>query len=184
MSNITTVEFQGDTLFAVEREGVPFVAIGPICDALGINTRRQRDRIKDDPILSEGCTVAVLPSPGGHQETFCLRLDLVNGWLFTIDESRVREEARPRVLYYKRQCYAVLFQHFYGMRGPGTRSPLAPLAPADETAFVKRTLVNECRMTFGGQAARELWRSLGLPIVPAMNANEPQRSLALDAPTA
>ena len=180
MSNIVTVDFQGDTLFAFEQGGTPFIAIGPICDALGINTRRQRERIKDDPILSEGCTVAVLPSAGGPQDTFCLRLDLVHGWLFTIDESRVNEAARPRVVYYKRQCYAALFQHFYGSRSPGNRSALTPLAPADETAFVKRSLVNEARMTFGPAAARELWRELGLPITPAMNTNQRQGALQLE----
>ena len=68
-----------------------FVALKPICDSMGLPWNRQRRRIQRDPILSEGGTMVVLPSPGGAQETLCLKLELINGWLFTIDESRVKE---------------------------------------------------------------------------------------------
>jgi hypothetical protein len=111
---LTTIEFHGSTLFAAQRPDGVFVAINPICDALGLAANKQKQRIQSDPILGEGGTVTVLPSAGGPQETFCLRLDLVHGWLFTIDESRVKDETiRQRVLTYKRECYAVLFRHFY-----------------------------------------------------------------------
>lgn len=110
MGQIVTVEFHGDTLFAMQQQDGVFIAVTPICETLGLHANRQRDRIQRDPILSEGGTMMVLPSPGGVQETLCLRLDLVNGWLFTIDESRVKDEAtRQKVLSYKRECYRVLF---------------------------------------------------------------------------
>lgn len=115
MGELVKVNFRGDSLYAVEQDGSVFVAIKPICEGLGLVWAKQRARIQADPILSEGGTVTVLPSAGGPQQTFCLRLDLVNGWLFTIDESRVRDEqTRQKVLAYKRECYQTLFQHFYG----------------------------------------------------------------------
>lgn len=115
MGKIITVDFRQDTLFAIERDDGVFLAIKPICDALGLKWSGQHDRINRDPILSEGIRVMGMPTPGGTQETTCLRLDLVNGWLFTIDESRVKdEETRQKVLAYKRECHAVLFRHFYG----------------------------------------------------------------------
>lgn len=168
---IVTVDFRSDTLFAVERDDGVYVAVTPICSALGLAAQRQRERIQRDPVLSEGGTMAVLPSIGGMQETFCLRLDLINGWLFTIDASRVREDVRPKVIEYQRECHRVLFEHFYG-RATGAHSQppqIEPdLDPTKEPASVKLRMVAETNEIFGQRAAAELWFKLGLPITPAM----------------
>ena len=103
MGKIITVDFRNDTLFAVERDDGVYVAVKPISDTLGLAWNKQLERLKRDPILAEGMTIMVMPSVGGIQETTCLKLELVNGWLFGIDESRVKdEETRQRVLAYKR----------------------------------------------------------------------------------
>ena len=36
----------------------------------------------------------------------------VFGWLFSIDTSKVYEDARPAVLKYKEECYRALYRHF------------------------------------------------------------------------
>lgn len=166
MSRLVTVPFLGDTLFAVESDGTLYVAPKPICDALGIEWRKQHERLRRDPVLSEGITMTVMPSPGGPQETTVLRLDLVQGWLFGIEAGRVRAEARDRVLAYQRECFAALHGHFYGRRAE-VAEPAHRREPADPTAS-RRRLVAEARKTFGPRAAGELWRALGLPTVPAM----------------
>jgi hypothetical protein len=167
---ITTVAFHADTLFAIERDDGVFVALKPICDALGVEWRKQRERISRDTILSEGSTIMGLPSAGGMQDTTCLRLDLVNGWLFGIDEDRVRPEAKDRVLEYKRECYATLFRHFY------RPSPQVLLEPRENETISLR-MVTEARQTFGPAAAAQLWFKLGLPVVPAMTRETRQGEL-------
>lgn len=171
MANIVAVDFRSDTLVAVERDDGVFVAIKPICETLGVNWNKQLERIKRDAVLSEGMTMMVIPSAGGTQETTLLRLDLVNGWLFTLDENRVRDEAtRQRVLTYKRECHAVLFRHFYGRAAerPAPAEVIEPLPEMGEPDGPKVRLVTEARHTFGTHAAAQLWFRLGLPIVPAM----------------
>lgn len=69
----------------MERDDGVYVALKPICDSLGLAWASQFQRVKDDPVLSEGITTIVIPSPGGAQETTCLKLELVNGWLFKVD---------------------------------------------------------------------------------------------------
>lgn len=180
--HLTTVDFHEDTLFAVDRPDGVFVAVKPICTALGLDAKKQRERIHRDPILSEGGAVVALPSPGGAQDTFCLRLDLVNGWLFTIDESRVKdEETRQRVLAYKRECYAVLHRHFYGRREEAGGAPALP-APASISTPLALQMVTEARRTFGVQASRRLWLQLGLPIVAGMAVPPVQTELFPNAP--
>ncbi len=177
MGQIITVNFRSDTLFAVERDDGVFVAVKPISDALGLAWNKQLERLKRDPILSEGMTVTVIPSPGGAQESTCLKLELVNGWLFTIDESRVKdEETRQRVLTYKRECYSVLFEHFYGKRKAATVEVVGDI-DAQEPDGAKIRMVTESRQTFGTQAAAQLWFKLGLPVVPAMLQDSRQISL-------
>lgn len=178
MGTITTVNFRNDTLFAVERDDGIWVAVTPICQSLGIDPQKQRKRIAEDPILAEGVCQAVFPSAGGQQETTCIRLDLVNGWLFGINDKLVKdEETRQRVLAYKRECYSVLFKHFYGRTLDQRSASLAdsPGEPrTEEPIHVRRQLVTEARHTHNIQAARELWFKLGLPTTPAMYADPQQ----------
>lgn len=168
-AKIITVDFRQDTLFAVERDDGVFVAVKPIVQALGLDWKAQHRRINDDAILAEGMVIMTIPSVGGPQETVCLRLDLVNGWLFTIDESRVRdEEIRQKVLTYKRECYAVLFRHFYGKAtAPAANENEVPRV-TDEAEGPKVRMVTEARHSFGIPSACQLWIKLGLPVVPAM----------------
>ena len=49
---------------------------------------------------------------GKQYEMSCLPLKFVFGWLFTIDTSRVNEEARESVITYKLKCYDVLYNYF------------------------------------------------------------------------
>jgi len=133
-----------------------FVAINPICQALGISVRAQRKRIENDLILSEGRTVTVLPPAFGGQEMVLLRLQLVNGWLFGIDARRVKDDAaREKVLAYQRECYAVLYSHFH----PSPDDIVDAWGP-------KRALVAEVRLCFGERAACALYIKLGLPTTP------------------
>lgn len=179
MGKLITVDFRNDTIFAVERDDGIFVAIKPICETLGIKWSAQHERIKNDVILSEGILVTGIPSAGGSQETTCLRLDLVNGWLFTIDESRVRDEdTRQKVLTYKRECHAVLFRHFFGKSvSAAADEDEAP----QESETTKIRLVHEGRQVFGNAAAAQLWFKLGLPVVPAMIRDDRQAEFSYTA---
>lgn len=166
MGQIITVNFRNDTLFAVERDDGVFVAVKPICDSFPVAWQSQHQRLKDDPVLSEGITTIVMPSPGGAQETVCLKLEMVNGWLFKIDSRRVQsEEGRQKLIVYQRECYQVLFDHFYGKRTK-VAPQIADEPQENETLNLRK--VTECRHVFGNQAAAQLWMKLGLDMVPAM----------------
>lgn len=164
MGSLTTVEFRGDTLFTVERDDGVFIAVKPISDRLGLKWSGQHDRLRRDPLLGEGVRVIRIPSLGGAQETTCLALRCVNGWLFGIDSARVKPELRERVLAYQRECYDVLADHFLGPRGAA--APIRVPDPiADSNLRVeehKLGLVREMRLIGGPAKAYALWRKLGL----------------------
>lgn len=149
---LTTLDFHGATLVALELPDGIFVAITPICDAISVDAEGQRQRIERDEVLAEGLRVLAMPSPRGIRDSFCLRLDLVHGWLLGIDASRVREEAREPLLAFKRECHQVLFRHFYSRARGG----------AEPSMRDKLLLVDRAERLFGKDAARAMWFDLGL----------------------
>jgi len=166
--NIVTVDFYQDTLFAVQQPDGAFVAVKPINDSMGMRWSGQYERIMRDPILSEGVRVIRIPSPGGVQEMLCLRLDLLHGWLFTIDESRVKDEkTRQKVLTYKRECYGALYRHFQGQarQGPAEASEDGRTAQPDNLKLRK---IEVAIRIFGERAGAELWFLYGMDITPGM----------------
>lgn len=111
---ITTIN--GIQLTAVTNEAHEvFIPIKPICDALGIDDKRQREKIQNDEILSS--VGGLKPSTGGDGKTYemyCLPLQYVYGWIFTVNPKNVAPEARETVSRYRRECYDVLYRHFAG----------------------------------------------------------------------
>lgn len=107
------IPFHAETLLVLEDHlGDRFVVMKPIVETLGLNWVGQLQRIKRDAVLSEGMCVTHIPSEGGEQEATILPLELFHGWLFTIDASRVKPEAKDKLLAYKRECFDVLHSYF------------------------------------------------------------------------
>ena len=95
--------------------GQTYVAVKPICVALGIDHSVQIRDLKEDVIL--GSVMVYMTTTGGDGKQYdmvCIPLKFVFGWLFSINENRVKPEAKEHVLRYKMECYEVLFNHFFG----------------------------------------------------------------------
>lgn len=167
MGEIVTVNFRGDELYGFKQDDGVFLAAKPMVEAMGLDWNGQYQRLKRDPILSEGMCMMHIPfGRGGAQEAVCIKLELVNGWLFTIDSSRIKDEVvRQKVQTYQRECYQVLHDHFSGKR----RAAESSGDPTEQSTTNERLrLVTEARQSFSTQAAREMWFKQGLPIVPSM----------------
>jgi len=96
------------------QEGQHYVAIKPICQALGISHPSQTEVIKNNRKLSSVVSIIeTTGSDGKNYSMLCLPLKYIFGWLFTIDENKVKEKARQALIKYKDECYDILFNHFY-----------------------------------------------------------------------
>ena len=109
-TNIQTINFNNQQLLTVEKDGIRYVAVKPICDSLGLDWAAQFTKIKNNLVLNEGIAIITTPSEGGPQQTICLHINMINGWLFTINPNKVSEEIRPLVIYYQKECYKALFE--------------------------------------------------------------------------
>jgi hypothetical protein len=89
------------------------IAIKPICEALGIDSKAQREKIEKDPILSSVRGLSTSTGSDGKQyEMVTIPFMFVFGWLFTIDPRNVKPEAADAVIKYKLECYKALYDHF------------------------------------------------------------------------
>ncbi|MEM6727008.1 MAG: phage antirepressor N-terminal domain-containing protein [Pseudomonadota bacterium] len=128
-TELVKVPFHGGELLAAEGADGVIVPIKPICDRFGIDANSQRKRLNRDQNLWRG-GLMTLPSAGGEQEMFCLPLQNLAAWLFSITISRVKEEYRERMLTYQREAADVLDAHFR----------LRRTALEDELALVREQL--------------------------------------------
>jgi hypothetical protein len=123
------VDFYGDELRVFILDGEPYIPLRPICDYLGVSWSGQNERIRRDAVLSEAIRYVRVTrtNRGGRPELLCLPLEYLNGWLFGINASRVREELKERLIRYQKECYRVLAQAFQGTTVSTSSSALAQI---------------------------------------------------------
>jgi hypothetical protein len=115
------VQFYDDRIVAVSvdvagRRQV-YVPLRPIVEALGLNWSGQLQRLRRDSVLNEVSRfvcVTHTDSTGGDPEVVAIPIEFLNGWLFGVSASRVKEELREKVLRYQKECYRILWQTFNG----------------------------------------------------------------------
>ena len=113
MNAITTIDFNGQPLLTIEKDGIQYTAIKPICENIGLNWDAQLKRITRDDVLIEGAVIMTAPSKGGNQDMLCLPIDYLNGWLFGVDAKRVKPEIKDTLIQYKKDCYKVLHDYWH-----------------------------------------------------------------------
>ena len=103
------LEFNGKNIFFLAKDGQHWIAIKPICEALGLEYTRQFKNIKEDDILGQLLAEQpIVAADGRLRKMICLPEKWVYGWLFNIrSESEGLKD-------FKRECYEVLYNHFHG----------------------------------------------------------------------
>ena len=103
------LEFNGRTLLFLAKNGIYWIAIKPVCEAIGVEYTRVFKNIKGDPVLGPALAIQPMQVPGNQVRNMtCLPEYLVYGWLFSIQSDS------KGLLDYKIKCYEVLFNHFHG----------------------------------------------------------------------
>ena len=90
-------------------DGQYWIAIKPICRALGVDYIQQWKNLKEDQILSLPlCVHTMVAAEGKLRKMTCLPEFFVYGWLMGI------QSEAPGLAAYKWECYRILFEHFHG----------------------------------------------------------------------
>lgn len=107
------IPFHGTNMVAQLIDGVPNVAVKPVCTSLGIDYSGQNQRLKREPWAS----VVVMPTqlPGDTQRRDVTFIDrrTFTMWLATIQTSRIKnEKARELLVAYQREAADALDSYF------------------------------------------------------------------------
>ena len=110
MKNTTRIlNFNGIELTLVLANKDWWIAIKPVCEALGINYKAQHKAISEDEALSQLSSLQrTTGADGKNYEMFCIPEKFIYGWLFSIKSSS------PELKEYKIECYETLWNHFHG----------------------------------------------------------------------
>ena len=112
MTDISKIPFHGTTIVATEIDGVPHVAVKPVCEAIGIDFSGQNQKLKRQP----WATVVMTPTvgrDGKNREMSMVDRRTFTMWLATIETSRVKNEtARELLTAFQREAADALDQYF------------------------------------------------------------------------
>jgi len=95
------VQFYGQSLVTARSDdGKEFVAMKPLCDNLGLDWSAQRQRIVRDEVLSSTMVIiTTVANDGKNRDMLMIPTEYLNGWLFGVDVSRLKDDATKERLH-------------------------------------------------------------------------------------
>lgn len=98
---IKRVPFMGTELMAArDADGQIWAGVRWMCDGIGLSkaqSKSQVEKINEDKVLSKGVGNFRLPTAGGMQDAYCLKLDFVPLWLAKISITPTMEQETPEL---------------------------------------------------------------------------------------
>ncbi|EPP24971.1 phage antirepressor N-terminal domain-containing protein [Vibrio fluvialis] len=111
MSNQIKVPFHGSSLFIIEHNGEPYTPMKHIVEGMGMSWGTQARKLRSNP-ERWGVFIMNIPSIDLHNDSVCIPLRKLFGWLQSLQPNRVREDIRDKVIQYQNECDDVLWKYW------------------------------------------------------------------------
>ncbi|HCN0800241.1 TPA: phage antirepressor Ant [Escherichia coli] len=95
--------------------GVAYVAMKPIVENLGMSWGTQQQKLMKQLDKFNCIHMNMVAADGKLRKLLCLPLKKLNGWLFSINPEKVRDDIRDKLIQYQEECFTVL--HDYWTKG-------------------------------------------------------------------
>ena len=112
-SEVVEIDFHGESIQSIQVNGVIYVSIARLCENLGIDPSRQREKIQNDPKFNPR-HMSLVATDGKVRKAMCLSETDMHGWLFSINSKKVHKDVREKLLLYQRECAAALTSYWRG----------------------------------------------------------------------
>ena len=136
-TELVRVDFYGDQIEACVQDGRILVSIRRVCESLGIDTEGQRKKLK---AKSWACTEEMsvqLENSSQQRVVTLIDRDSLPLWLATIDERKVDDHIRPKLIRYQREAARVLADHFL-KKTEFAQAPADPIMAVGEAIVLMR----------------------------------------------
>lgn len=129
------LSFNGKTIYFTTKSGENWIAIKPICEALGVDYIRQFKNLKEDDFYNDALSKQTMrDTKNRRQKMASITEKYVYGWIASIrSESKQLQD-------YKRTCYELLYNHFHGVITGRREILLQKRATKSEIAAIKGRL--------------------------------------------
>jgi hypothetical protein len=129
------LEFNGKSIYFLAVDGQYWVALKPICEALGVDWVAQYKAIKRSKILGVVLSNQTIPDSRGHAQMMaCLPEKYVYGWIFKLQSSASFFED------FQMKCYELLYDYFHGVLAKRISTLTAKSADREELAELQKEL--------------------------------------------
>lgn len=111
-AKLVDVNFQGKSITAVKKSNNIYIAMKPIVENIGLDWSCQSKKLEE---CQEKFSCGLMPMTGKDGKKYnmlCIPLHKLNGWLFSINPKKVREDIRENLIAYQDKCFMVLHDHF------------------------------------------------------------------------
>lgn len=113
---VATVDFHDQKIITIRKDGIEFVAMRPVVEAIGLNWGAQRDKLRAGKGKFNCTDISTVGKDSKNRDMLCIPLTKLNGFLFTINPERIPDtQVRRRVELYQEECFIVL--HSYWFKG-------------------------------------------------------------------
>jgi prophage antirepressor-like protein len=103
------LEFNGRTIYFLAKDGDYWVAVKPICEALGVNYNRQFQNLKEHRVFTRVFAKQQMHDSSNRlQYMISLPEKFIYGWLFQIRSDN------DQLAKYQKECCEILYNHFHG----------------------------------------------------------------------
>jgi hypothetical protein len=103
------LDFNGTNINVLSVDGQYYVAIRPICKALGVDYHQQFKNLQaDEDLVQLLCEHTTVAQDNKLRKMVCLPEEFIYGWLFSI------KSPNPDFRKYKMKCYRILYNYFHG----------------------------------------------------------------------
>ena len=109
---LQAINFHGDQVFLVEKDGEPYVPTRPICENLGIDWSGQHSKLSGDIGRWNCRIISMIASDGKNREMLCIPLRKLPAWLFSISTRKVKPELKDKLIKYQEECDSVLWDYW------------------------------------------------------------------------
>ncbi|MBH2967479.1 phage antirepressor N-terminal domain-containing protein [Serratia marcescens] len=119
--NTSSVQFHGQPIITAMAAGIAYVAMKPIVENLGLDWPTQHRKLLSSNGKFNHCHMTMVAMDKKIRDVLCIPLKKLNGWLFSINPSKVRADIRDKLIAYQEECFTVL--HDYWTKGAAVRKP-------------------------------------------------------------
>lgn len=110
--NTSAVQFHGQQIITAMAAGVAYVAMKPIVENLGMSWSTQFRKLNENSDKFNCVHMNMVALDKKLRDVICIPLRKLNGWLFSINPSKVRHDIRSKLIAYQEECFSVLYEYW------------------------------------------------------------------------